>query len=262
MKLSFVHLTYRQGGFDILADSLVNQTYKNFELIIVDDFKPDRSQVIREYLEGRGLQIKYLGPSKKKCFPENSFGIFNAINTGFIESTGDVTIGATDYQWYAPDFFEKIIYHEDKLRDNTCIVLPARTWRSNLPRYNSGLISVWKPEWKGNPLMNGCKEESPWVPEDLEFACTVYPMNLIERMNGFPEYLDAVSAQPLEPIMEAFRSVNYKAYVDINNFMFALNHREWLPSELWYQSARKTSSSTLLIKRPNTFNLKELRSKK
>jgi hypothetical protein len=90
----------------------------------------------------------------------------------------------------------------------------------------------------------------------MEFAFTAFPMDVLEEMNGYPEYLDAVPAQPLGPSMECFDSVGAKAYVDRDNFMFAINHRQWQPAELWYQSKRKTAGPTQLIKRPNTFNLK------
>jgi hypothetical protein len=261
-KISFIHLTYRQGGYDILADSLVNQRFQDYELIIIDDFTPDRSTVVRSYLENKGIHVKYIGPSKPKAFPEASFGIFNAANTGFIKAACGIAIVATDYQWFAPDCFDKIMLHDDKLKNRTCVVLPARTWDCFTLRNNSGLISVWENEWKGNPTLNNCVEKAPWIPEGMEFAMTAYPMDVIEDMNGFPEYMDTVSSQPYEPIMEKFNSVGAKAYVDTNNFMFALNHREWEPAELWYQSARKpVTGVTSLIKRDNPFNLKYLRRK-
>jgi glycosyltransferase involved in cell wall biosynthesis len=259
IDLSIIYITYRQGGYDILADGLSRQTNKNYELIIIDDFLPDRSTEVQDYLKYHGITPKYLGPSKEKCFPELSFGIFNAVNTGFIQSEGNVVVLVTDYQWFEPDCFAKIAAHEDKLMNRTCVVLPARTWDCDIPRDNTGRISVWNPHWSGNPLSNYCFERASWIPEGLEFAFTAFPWNIIEEMNGYPEYLDAVSAQPLESIMECFNAVGTKAYVDTNNFMHAINHRDWQPAELWYQSARHARGSTALIKRPNTFNLKNIR---
>lgn len=258
IKLSFIYITYRPGGYDILADSLVNQTYKDYEVIIVDDFQPDRSEAVRKYLQGKGIAVKYAGPSKQKCFPELSFGIFNAANTGFIIASGDACILCTDYQWFPPDCFEKIARHETKIRDKTCIVLPARTWESYNARLGDGIISVWKKEWKGPPQMNNCVEAQPWIPKGMEFAFTAFPTDILEDMNGYPEYLDAVPAQPLGPIMECFDAAGAKAYVDTDNFMFAINHRRWEPAESWYQSARAPSGPTELIKRPNTFDLKAI----
>ena len=261
LSISVVSLTYRPGGIDILADALANQTYKNYELIIVDDYKPDRSDEIRKYLAAKGVGVSYIGPSKRKCFEELPFGIFNAVNTGFAHARGDVVSMVTDYQWFPPDCLEKIAKQEAKLRNKTCIVLPGRFWASTAPRNNNGVISIWSQEWKGPPAANGCWEGyKPWIPEGMEFAFTTYPWQVLEDMNGFPEYLDAVSSQPYEPIMEVFNSVGAKAFVDTDNFFHGLYHRDWQPPELWYQSARKGSAE--VIKRPNTFNLRDLRKAK
>lgn len=258
MKLSFVYITYRCGGLDILADALSNQTYKDFEIIIIDDFRPNRSNQVKEYFKSKGLEIAYIGPSKQKCFPELTFGIFNAVNTGFIKSSGDIVVVCTDYQWFESDCFEKIVSHKDKLNNKTCIVLPGIAWDCDKPRNISNIISIWDTHWKGSPQLNQCCKSFSWIPEGMEFALTAYPWNIIEEMNGFPEYLDAVSEQPLDPIMESFNLVGAKAYVDINNFMHMIIHRNWEPRELWYQSVRKATGPTELIKRANTFDLKKI----
>lgn len=258
IDLSIIYLTYRCGGFDILADSLINQTYKKYELIIIDDYKIDRRETVRKYLTSKHIYPKYIGPSKPKCFPELAYNISNAINTGIILSTKEVIVVITDYQWFAPDCFEKIAKREYLLRNRTCIVLPARTWESSSPRNNNGIITIWEKEWKGFPLENNCIEQVPWIPEGWEFAFTAYPGNVLTDLNGFPEYLDCYAAPPLEPLLEWINKGNAKPYVDTNNFMHAINHREWQPAELWHQARRTPKGSTQFTKRDNTFNLKTL----
>ena len=258
IDLSLVYLSYRPGGYDILADSLINQTYQNYELIIVDDYTPNRSQEVKAYLENRNIKVKYIGPSKPKCFPELAYNVANAINTGIILSTKEVVIVITDYQWFAPDCLEKVAKRDDLLKNRTCIVLPARTWESSSSRDNSGIITVWEKEWKGYPLENNCVERAPWVPTGWEFAFTAYPWNVLTDLNGFPECLDSYAAHPLLPLLEWLNTGKAKPFVDTGNFMHAINHREWQPAELWHQAKRTPKGSTQFVKRDNVFNLKTM----
>ena len=168
MEFSIVYMTYRPGGFDILADSLQNQTLKNYELIIVDDFSIDRKDVVKSYLEGKGVPVAYVGPSKPKCFPELPFNVFNAMNTGLLLSTKEVVIILQDYQWLPPDCLEKLARHARLLRENYCVVLPGQAWEDPQSRNNKGLISIWEREWRGWPSKNGCVEGFTWIPEAWE----------------------------------------------------------------------------------------------
>jgi len=253
---SIVYSTYRCGGFDILADALSHQTIKEYELIIVDDFKVDRRQAVREYLEERGVFASYIGPSKPKCFPELAFGVLNAMNTGFMLSTCEVVIYLQDYIWCPPDWLEKLEKQRDKLKQNYCIVLPGHSWDNFKPRDNSGLLSVWSPPWKGTPEQNGCCPGPPWIPEGWEFACIAYPWPVLEKSNGWPECLDAYAGHPLEPVTKRLESAGGRPYVDPGNMVHMVNHRIWLPHEMWHQARRTPRGSTDYIERENTFDLK------
>ena len=252
-EFSIVYITYRPGGFDILADSLENQTFKGYELIVVDDY-PERKDKVRQYLEGKGIPVAYVGPSKPKCFPELPFNVANAINTGFLLSTKEVVIVLQDYQWLPPDCLEKFARHGAMFKENYCVVLPGQFWEDSRPRNNEGLISIWSKEWKGTPEDNGCQKSFVWVPEGWEFACIACPWNVVAAMNGLPECFDAFAAYPLKPEENRFESGGGKPYVDKDNFIQMINHREWLPSELWHQAKRTGSAE--YIERENCFDLK------
>lgn len=252
-EFSIVYITYRPGGFDILADSLENQTFKGYELIVVDDY-PERKDKVRQYLEGKGIPVAYVGPSKPKCFPELPFNVANAINTGFLLSTKEVVIVLQDYQWLPPDCLEKFARHGAMFKENYCVVLPGQFWEDSRPRNNEGLISIWSKGWKGIPEDNGCRKSFVWVPEGWEFACIACPWNVVAAMNGLPECFDAFAAYPLKPEENRFESGGGKPYVDKDNFIQMINHREWLPSELWHQAKRTGSAE--YIERENCFDLK------
>ena len=71
IKLSFIYITYRPGGYDILADSLVNQTYKDYEVIIVDDFQPEGCEAVRKYLQGKGMRLNMPVPQNRNVSPNS-----------------------------------------------------------------------------------------------------------------------------------------------------------------------------------------------
>jgi len=256
MEFSIVYTTYRPGGLDILADSLKNQTMKDYELIIVDDHPVDRSKMVKDYLEKQGIPVAYMGPSKPKCFPEVAFNVFNAINTGLLLSTKEVVILLQDYIWLHPDWLEKIARHENLLRQNYCVIVPGYIWDDERLKDNNALIGVWDRYWRGTPEQQGCSMSTRWVPEGWEFSCIAMPWSVITETNGWPECFDCYAAHPLEPIVKRFEAAGGKPFVDTGSSIEMINHRNWEPSELWSQSKREPTGSTEFIERDNCFDLK------
>ncbi|GAI49276.1 unnamed protein product [marine sediment metagenome] len=130
-------------------------------------------------------------------------------------------------------------------------------WEIQRERNNQGIISVWEKEWRGSPEENGCYKSFIWIPKAWEFSCTAYPWAVMAEMNDFPECLDAYMAHPLEPLVIRLEAAAGKPYVDKGNLTQMVNHREWLPHELWLQAKRTPKGSTVYIERENCFNLKK-----
>lgn len=83
-------------------DSLVKQSYKNLELIIVNDGSPKNCKEIAEEYKLKDNRIKYVEHEKNK-------GLFQARVTGFENSTGDYIafLDADDY--VSNDFYRELI---------------------------------------------------------------------------------------------------------------------------------------------------------
>ena len=81
LKVSIVLVTHKGTEYIREAvDSCLNQTYKNIELIIVDDASADNTQeIIKSYSDKR---IKYL-------LNETNLGLANSLNRGFSCANGD-----------------------------------------------------------------------------------------------------------------------------------------------------------------------------
>jgi glycosyltransferase involved in cell wall biosynthesis len=100
-KVSIVLPTYNGAKYLRQSiDSCLNQTYKNIELIIVDDGSMDETpQIIRSYQDER---IKYIRHKKNRRLP-------HALNTGFSKSTGEYLTWTSDDNYYAEDAIELMV---------------------------------------------------------------------------------------------------------------------------------------------------------
>lgn len=105
MKISIIMPTYNDKDSIIETfDSVINQTYKNWELIIVDDGSTDNTEeVIKSYIE------KYNLKDKMKYFYQENKDQLNAIINGINYINGDyVYILHSDDLMPSYDFLEKL----------------------------------------------------------------------------------------------------------------------------------------------------------
>ena len=115
MKVSVIVPVYNVEKYiSKCLDSLVNQTLKDIEIIVVNDGSPDNSQkIIDEYVK------KY--PDKVKSYIKENGGQGSARNYGIELSTGEY-IGFVDSDDFVElDMFEKM-YNKAK-QDNSDIVI-------------------------------------------------------------------------------------------------------------------------------------------
>lgn len=92
-KVSIVLPTYNGAKYlKQSIDSCLNQTYRNIELIIVDDGSMDETpDIIKSYQDER---MKYIRHKKNK-------GLSHALNTGFTKATGEYLTWTSDDNFYA-----------------------------------------------------------------------------------------------------------------------------------------------------------------
>lgn len=252
VRVSVIYLTYRPGGYDILAAGLTQQTHDNIELIIVDDY-PGRREKVQEYLESQDIYASYIGPSKKKCFPEIAFNDSNAHNTGIMMSTGDILVILTDYTYLHEDTIERFV---NKIQDEpkACVSAVANIWAVQ-PADLTDPISIFKKHWDGTAIENGGTSNGQWRPQKFEVFCSAFPWAIIRDTNGFPEKYDALSSRQPESIY-FFEDVGAHLIVDPGNIVDVIDHRNWTPNHLWHTSKKIAEGSRDFIERENCFDLK------
>ncbi|MGA1840026.1 MAG: glycosyltransferase family 2 protein [bacterium] len=101
-KVSIILPTY--NGADYIHESIgscLNQTYKNLELIIVDDGSTDGTdKIVNDYKDNRINVIKN----------KNNKGLPNALNIGFSQASGDFLTWTSDDNMYDKEAIEKMLH--------------------------------------------------------------------------------------------------------------------------------------------------------
>jgi len=267
-SLSLVYFTYRPGGFDMLCGSLMEQTYDNYELIVIDDL-PDRNLV--NYIEDCGIPLTYYGPSKEKCYPDTPFNQVNAVNSGLLQARGDIVILIEDYVWLRPNTLERWCQIFDEKGADTFITGVGEYWGHKKPE-KIGPITVWNEPFDGD--FTGCTHKGTWRPDVFEYFYSGMAMSTLEKLNGMNERLDYWNTWPCLVWPRVLSKIGIKFYTDDENMIDLIDHRHWTAEKesWWWINKTYSGPRTPQIEQkmlvdaskvkwcgyaPNCFNLKE-----
>lgn len=91
-------------------ESILNQTYKDWELIIVNDASIDSTiDIVNEYVQ-RDSRIRVITNSTNKKLPES-------LNIGFESTSGEYLTWTSDDNMYKPKAIEFMVNHLDNHSD-------------------------------------------------------------------------------------------------------------------------------------------------
>jgi len=145
-KVSIIIPTYNRAKFIRQSiDSVLNQTYKNIELIVVNDGSGDNtSEIVEEYRRQYPGIIKY--------FYQENKGPSAARNKGIKEAQGEYIAFIDSDDYFLPDFLNKCMTY--LISENYDLVIPKAYYRK-----------IWDHgEWKLNLAV---REEFPGNINDL-----------------------------------------------------------------------------------------------
>lgn len=141
LLVSVIIPTYKSDStLSRAIDSVLNQTYKNFEIIVVDDNDPET-----EYRKNtEKLMQKYIGDERIKYIKhEKNKNGSAARNTGFKNSSGEYICFLDDDDYFLPDKIEKQVEHMENNKQYGA----NYTWRiENI----LGKPTVIKSDYKGD----------------------------------------------------------------------------------------------------------------
>ena len=157
-------------------DSLVNQTLKDIEIIVVNDGSPDNSQtIIDEYVK------KY--PKKVVSVIQENGGQGAARNTGLLHATGEYT-GYVDSDDYVEKNMYEELYKKAKEENADIVICGNNIVKENYElltkeavdkEFLLGKMAVWNKIYKKSIIVdNKISFRSKVWYEDLDFSMKVY----------------------------------------------------------------------------------------
>jgi len=168
--ISIILTTYNRK--DLLKkslDSVVNQTYKNMEIIIGDNHSDDGSEELcREYAD-KDSRIRYFRHDENIGMTANGNFVVSKI-------TGDYWIGICDDDWLDLDCMEKCVEFLTKHPDYTAIYPLTKLYDTN---YN--IIEIAKPQKFNYSEVN--KRIKKYVNTNLSTFCVgLYRREVLDKM--------------------------------------------------------------------------------
>jgi glycosyltransferase involved in cell wall biosynthesis len=185
-KVSIILPTYNGAKYIRQSvDSCLNQTYKNIELVIVDDCSTDNTpEIIKSYNDDR---IKFFKHVKNRGLPY-------ALNTGFSKATGEYLTWTSDDNQYLPTAIEEMV--------------------SFLER-NTDVNLVYTDYWAR--FLEKDEQELRRMPDNLDLRktnhvgpCFVYTRRVYEEVGAYdPKYLLVEDYDYWIRICKKFKAAHY-----------------------------------------------------
>lgn len=153
-KVSIIVAIYNSANFlDKLINSIINQTYKNIEIILVDDGSLDTSGEICD----KYAQID----DRIKVIHKKNGGVCEARNVGLETATGDYVTIVDGDDWLAEDFVEYMMNLINQTNSEMAFSYNIFTTRDQ-NQIENDKIEVWTPEDATAALIYPYIKLGPW----------------------------------------------------------------------------------------------------
>ena len=110
---------------DRCIQSIVDQTYKNLEIILVDDGSPDNCPAMCDAWAQRDGRIKVIHKANG--------GLSDARNAGMAAATGEYIAFVDSDDWIAPEMLERLLYTMDRDRSDIAACTVKMVWDDDTP---------------------------------------------------------------------------------------------------------------------------------
>lgn len=189
-NISIIVPTSRIGGLDILFSSLENQIFKDFELILIDSLYDKREHIVKDKMKQFSFIIKHI-PSKEEKFTATNY--CKAMNTGIINSSGNLAYFTCDYTWLTPECLQ---IHNDFHKTNINTGLLCSYVHKKLPKLNSIIDNVYY-----SPEPYTIHTESSFINNET---------------NNFTKYLEDLNNDKFKDIMYSIFEEEFNIHSNIN----------------------------------------------
>ncbi len=154
IKVSIVVAVYKSELFLVkLLESILNQTYKNLEIILVDDGSPDHSGEICD---------KYAKVDNRfKVIHKTNGGACDARNVGINNSTGKYISIIDGDDWLEEDYIEYLVYLAESTQSEMAMTDKIFTTRDR-DQIEKDQIEIWSSEKAATSILYPIIPIGPW----------------------------------------------------------------------------------------------------
>lgn len=154
IKVSLIVAIYKSEKFlPKLIESILNQTYTNIEVLLVDDGSPDSSGLICDQYAEKDNRIKVI-------HKENG-GACEARNTGLLNATGEYIAIIDGDDWLELDFVEYLLKIALETKSDMALSDKIFTTRDREQTVDDR-IEVWTPAQAATAIIYPKMEIGPW----------------------------------------------------------------------------------------------------
>lgn len=153
VKVSVISTTFRTGGIDVLFSGLANQTFKDFELILVDHRYEYRHEQVLKLARRVDLNLIHVPEHRRngKWYVGAA-----ATNTGIMLTEGEIIMLLTDFSYAHPDWIEAHLQHH--LEGSLVYVMAPNRYYDEMPEIVDLKNEIsWFKEFFSPKMLEGLK---------------------------------------------------------------------------------------------------------
>ena len=235
--------TVREGWWNIMANNIAKQTYKNLEWIIVDDHKDNRIKTAKHYADLYGINIRYMRGKERKT--KRTYGLCNANNTAIYSAKGELLVFLQDFVLMPKDGIEQLVdvyrYNKDSfIAPVDHYYSPKKVNKDNKNDWFDGLADVRGKFLRKNIRCQGLGIRESDVVTDFEQNYGAVPTKILKDLGGYYEFYDeALGWDDTEIIYRAFK-MGYRLIIDDSNIATCIDHWEALGKDEGGTSVNRT----------------------
>lgn len=229
MKVSLLYVTNRPGGMDILKGNLDRQTFRDFEVIMVDGRARDMA-MLTVFLNGVGPHFRQF------CEPRP--GVWGAHNEGLRHCAGELVVFLQDYIWIRADGIARFVAAQET---RPGFYTGIGNVGEGPERVQDGELTIWRDFYYGppervrweDPRLGGWQGEIVEVTPDLwenNWACA--PRDALIDLGGFDEGFESGWGWAEKDLAARAQMLGHKLYMDTGNRCMAWYHDSWWPNTL------------------------------
>lgn len=235
--VNVVCLTIRPGPFRILKETLEKQTYKNFNLIVIDGRYDERKEEVAEYFKDAPFPILHL-PDPERDKDKYPYGLFHGDNAGLFACNGELAVFLQDFIEIPEDGLEKFVEnyrnHPEAIYTGVDIRVKTRGQQrgkdglgsDKLDIFGFGTYDKFEKDFESpRKIFNGAIRESK-DPFEWELNWAAAPVKVLREMGGWNNEWDEAFAFDNTELALRFVYSGGIIIVDETNEATAISHWE------------------------------------